>query len=105
MSHAGNPGTGYKQPPLNRGVHPMKMNWLWRLVSEVGYISVDDVLNALSKAGVQAGRDRALGWLKSEGDEGYFPLTIAELEQNLRALQTARAEAPVGGAAPGAEGD
>ena len=37
-------------------------------------------------------RERVLGWLKSEDEDGYFPLTIAELEQNLRALLAARSE-------------
>ncbi|HTV84389.1 MAG TPA: hypothetical protein VME63_03235 [Dyella sp.] len=82
----------YKQPPLNRGVNPVKMNWLWRLTCQVGYVGIDDVLSALRGAGVEVGRERAMGWLKSEGEDGYFPLTIAELEQNLRALQVARAE-------------
>jgi uncharacterized protein YehS (DUF1456 family) len=80
----------YKQPPLQRGVHPLKMNWLWRLICEVGYIADEDVLSALNRAGVQVTRERALGWLKSEGENGYFPLSIAELEQNLRALQAVR---------------
>ena len=92
MTDKGNPDPGYRPPPLNRGVHPMKMNWLWRLTCEVGYVSVDDVIAALSEAGVQVGRERALGWLKSEGETGYFPLTIAELERNLRALQATRAD-------------
>jgi hypothetical protein len=80
----------YKQPPLNRGVNPLRMNWLWRLVCEVGYVSVDDVMSALTETGIQLSRERAAGWLKPEGEDGYFPLTIAELEQNLRALQSVR---------------
>ena len=80
----------YKQPPLNRGVNPLKMNWLWRLICEVGYVAVDDLVSALDEAGVQVSRERAAGWLKSESEDGYFPLTIAELEQNMRALQSAR---------------
>ncbi|GLQ95153.1 hypothetical protein [Dyella acidisoli] len=80
----------YKQPPLNRGVNPMKMNWLWRLICEVGYVAVDDVVAALERADIQVNYERAQGWLKAEGEDGYFPLTIAELEQNLRALQSVR---------------
>jgi hypothetical protein len=91
----------YKQPPLSRGVNPLKMNWLWRLTCEVGYVAVDDVLSALREAGVEASRERALGWLKSEGEDGYFPLTIAELEQNLRALQVVRAAAASSGGVSG----
>lgn len=82
----------YKQPPLNRGINPLKMNWLWRLICEVGYIAVDDVMAALGKAGIRVGRERALGWLKAEHEEGYFPLTIAELEQNLRAIHAVRSD-------------
>jgi hypothetical protein len=83
----------YKQPPLNRGVNPLKMNWLWRLICEVGYISVDDVTAALAKLDIPLSHERAAGWLKAEGEDGYFPLTIAELEQNLRAIQSVRSNA------------
>lgn len=82
----------YKKPPLNRGVHPQKMNWLWRLVCETGYITVDDVVTALRTGGVEVELARAMGWLRAEGDDGYFPLSIAELEQNLRLIRSARAE-------------
>ncbi len=82
----------YRQPPLIRGVHPQKMNWLWRLVCEAGYITVDDVVTALRAGGVDVERSRAMGWLRAEGDDGYFPLSIAELEQNLRSILSARAE-------------
>lgn len=88
----------YKQPPLNRAVYPQKMNWLWRLVCEAGYITVDDVVAALREKGVEVERGRAEGWLLSEGNDGYFPLSIAELEQNLRSLLSMRAEGtPPGG--------
>ena len=82
----------YKQPPLNRGINPLKMNWLWRLICQIGYVAVDDVISSLGKAGIHVSRERALGWLRSEGEDGYFPLTIAELEQNLRAVLAARSE-------------
>jgi hypothetical protein len=80
----------YKQPPLNRGVDPMRMNWLWRLICEVGYVTIDDVVAALDEAGIQVSHDRVRGWLKAVDEDGYFPLTIAEVEQNLRALHTIR---------------
>lgn len=82
----------YKQPPLHRGINPLKMNWLWRLICEVGYVAIDDVVAALEGADIRVNRERAAGWLKSEGDNGYFPLTIAELEQNLRALRSVRSQ-------------
>jgi hypothetical protein len=89
----------YRQPPLNRGVHPQKMNWLWRLVCEAGYITLDDVVTALRASGLDVERARAMGWLRAEGDDGYVPLSIAELEQNLRLILSARAEVmPPGGA-------
>lgn len=83
----------YKQPPLTRGVNPLKMNWLWRLICEVGYVAIDDVITALAGADIHVSHERAAGWLKADGEDGYFPLTIAELEQNLRALRSARASA------------
>lgn len=86
----------YRHPPLNRGINPLKMNWLWRLICQIGYVAVDDVIAALGAAGIGVSRERALGWLKSEGDDGYFPLTIAELEQNVRAILAARSDEPPG---------
>jgi hypothetical protein len=80
----------YKKPPLNRGVHPEKMNWLWRLICESGYITVDDVVAALRAGNIHVDVTRAKGWLLSQGDDGYFPLSIAELEQNLRLILSAR---------------
>jgi hypothetical protein len=90
----------YTQPPLQRGVNPLKMNWLWRLICEIGYVGVEDISSALRGVDVDASRERLLGWLKSEGEDGYFPLTIAELERNLRALSVVRSNSP----APGKDG-
>ena len=90
----------YKKPPLNRGVDPEKMNWLWRLICESGYITVDDVVSALREANIQVDAFRARGWLLSQGDDGYFPLSIAELEQNLRLILAARADVVLPRAAP-----
>lgn len=82
----------YKKPPLNRGVHPEKMNWLWRLICESGYITVDDVVAALRAVNIDVDSARAKGWLLAQGDDGYFPLSIAELEQNLRLILSARTD-------------
>ena len=90
----------YKKPPLNRGVHPEKMNWLWRLICESGYITVDDVVSALRAANIQLDPTRARGWLLSQGDDGYFPLSIAELERNLRLILSARDDVVLPRAAP-----
>lgn len=89
----------YRQPPLNRGINPLKMNWLWRLICQLGYVTVDDVVSALRAAGTDVGHERVLGWLKAEGDSGYFPLTIAELEQNVRMILAARSDTPQPGEA------
>ncbi|MBV8157270.1 MAG: hypothetical protein JO278_06420 [Dyella sp.] len=62
---------------------------------------MDDVVAALRTKGVEVERARAMGWLGAEGDDEYFPLSIAELEQNLRSILSARAEA----AQPGDAGE
>lgn len=90
----------YKKPPLNRGVQPEKMNWLWRLICESGYITVDDVVSALRAANIPVDSARARGWLLSQGDDGYFPLSIAELERNLRLILSARDDVVLPRAAP-----
>lgn len=88
----------YKKPPLNRGIQPQKMNWLWRLICEAGYITVDEVVAALHAGDVDVERSRVASWLKAEGEDDYFPLSIAELEQNLRLILSARAETTQPGA-------
>lgn len=90
MADKGNAKQGYRVPP-NRAFDPMRMNWLWRLICDVGYISTNDVWDALKKTGVEVHRERVNGWMGAEEEEHYFPLTLAEIEQNLRALQQARA--------------
>lgn len=90
----------YKKPPLNRGVHPEKMNWLWRLICESGYITVHDVVSALRARNIPVDTARAQGWLLSQGDDGYFPLSIAELEQNLRLILATRDDVVLPRAAP-----
>lgn len=93
----------YKQPPLQRGINPLKMNWLWRLIGEATPVTIDDIVSALSSTGIQASRQRVQGWYKSEHEEGYFPLTIAELEQNLRALAAVRPNASHAGQDSGSD--
>jgi len=93
----------YKKPSINRALHPEKMNWLWRLICETGYITVEDVVKALRAGDVQVDFARARGWLLSQEDDGYFPLSIAELEQNLRLIRSARADAAQAGDAPASD--
>jgi hypothetical protein len=73
-----------------RAIDPLRLNWLWRLMCEVGDITASDIFNALNNAGIPISRERAEGWLSTEDQENYFPLTISEIEQNLRALQLLR---------------
>lgn len=100
MTDKGNAKHGYRVPPI-RALDPTRLNWLWRLFCDVGYISASDVLAALKKAGVEVSRERVTGWMNMEDEENYFPLTIAEIEQNLRALQHARGHDLDDLAAPG----
>jgi hypothetical protein len=71
---------------MNRGVDPMRMNWLWRLVCEVAALKPADVIEALHAAHVPVDLQRVHSWSAVERDDFFFPLTIAELERNLRAL-------------------
>ncbi|HUW54870.1 MAG TPA: hypothetical protein VMV99_15775 [Rhodanobacter sp.] len=76
----------YRRPPMNRGVDPMRMNWLWRLVCEVADLKPADVIEALHAAHVPVDLQRVHSWIAMEKDDFFFPLTLAELERNLRAL-------------------
>lgn len=91
----------YRRPPLVRATDPQRMNWLWRLVCEVAEIRPAEVVDALHSLQVPVDQQRARSWTVSDRDDSFFPMSIAELERNLRALvqlRTARreeGEAPV----------
>ncbi|TAM58245.1 MAG: hypothetical protein EPN49_13135 [Rhodanobacter sp.] len=76
----------YRRQPMNRGVDPMRMNWLWRLVCEVADLKPADVIEALHAAHVPVDLQRVHSWIAIEKDDFSLPLTLAELERNLRAL-------------------
>ncbi|MET0616347.1 MAG: hypothetical protein ABWZ54_01175 [Luteibacter sp.] len=76
----------YTRPPMARGVDPQRMNWLWQLILQATDLDPVDVRKALNATGVGATDKRLASWQVSDRDEEYFPLTIAELERNLRAV-------------------
>jgi len=86
----------YQRPPMTRGLDPQRVNWLWRLVCEVAGLDANDVVVALHAMQVPVDHQRVASWLASDRDDNYFPLTVAEMERNLRsvlALRKALAEA------------
>ncbi|MDF3983935.1 hypothetical protein P3W23_18215 [Luteibacter sp. PPL554] len=76
----------YARPPMTRGVDPQRMNWLWQLILQATDLDPADVRAALNASGVPVTDQRVASWQASDRDEQYFPLTIAELERNLRAV-------------------
>ena len=85
----------YRRPPLVRATDPQRMNWLWRLVCEVAEIRPAEVVEALHALQVPVDQQRARSWTVSDRDDSFFPMSIAEVERNLRALvelRTARRE-------------
>jgi hypothetical protein len=104
----------YTRPPMARGVDPQRMNWLWQLILQATDLDPVDVRKALNATGVGATDKRLASWQVSDRDEEYFPLTIAELERNLRAVvawkklradaAAAPAPAPEPSATPAADG-
>jgi len=78
----------YTRPPMTRGVDPQRMNWLWQLILQATDLDPSDVRAALVAAGVGGAEKRIASWQAREGDDNYFPLTIAELERNLRSVVT-----------------
>lgn len=104
MSENDTPVRGeYTRPPMQRGVDPQRMNWLWQLILQATDLKPDEVRAALNAIGVAATDKRLASWAVSDRDENYFPLTIAELERNLRAVvavKQKRAEAAAQPQAP-----
>lgn len=80
------PAREYTRPPMTRGVDPQRMNWLWQLVLQATDLDPADVRQALNAIGVPATDQRIASWQASDRDDNYFPLTLAEMERNLRAV-------------------
>jgi hypothetical protein len=107
MSDFDPPAREYTRPLMTRGVDPQRMNWLWQLILQSTDLDPTEVRKALNATGVGATEKRMKGWQVGDRDEDYFPLTIAELERNLRAVvawKKARSDAASasGAAAPSA---
>jgi hypothetical protein len=80
----------YRRPPLVRATDPQRMNWLWRLVCELAELRPTDVVEALHAVQIPVDLARARSWVASDRDDNFFPILIAELERNLRALLALR---------------
>ena len=86
----------YRRPPMTRGIDPQRINWLWRLICELGSVDSREVMEALHAAQVPVDLRRVDSWTVSDREASFFPITLAEMERNLRcvlALRHARAEA------------
>jgi hypothetical protein len=86
MSDFDAPARLYTRPPMTRGVDPQRMNWLWQLILQATELDPMDVRSALNAIGVAATDKLLASWQVTDAHEDYFPLTIAELERNLRAV-------------------
>ena len=80
----------YRRPPMTRGVDPQRMNWLWRLICELGAIDAPEVMEALHAAQVPVDLRRVKSWTVSDREASFFPITLAELERNLRSVLALR---------------
>jgi hypothetical protein len=80
----------YQRPAILRAVDPQRMNWLWRLVAEVADLKTVQVVDALHAAGIGINAQRVESWSASDQGADFFPLSIAELERNLRAVLALR---------------
>lgn len=80
----------YVRPRLQRGVDPQQMNWLWGLICELAQIEPARVVRALHAQEIAVDSRRVQRWLVQPQDGEYFPMSIAELERNVRALLALR---------------
>ena len=86
----------YRRPAMTRGVDPQRMNWLWRLICELAAVEPFEVVEALHLATVPVDLHRVESWTVSDREPWFFPITLAEMERNVRALldlRRARADA------------
>ncbi|MBB3227720.1 hypothetical protein FHW69_002343 [Luteibacter sp. Sphag1AF] len=86
MNSKDTPAREYTRPPMTRGVDPQRMNWLWQLVLQSTHLDPRRVCEALNAVGVPVTEARVESWSAPDRADNYFPLTIAELERNLRAV-------------------
>ncbi|WP_213949449.1 hypothetical protein [Luteibacter sp. dw_328] len=96
MSDFDAPSREYTRPPMTRGVDPQRMNWLWQLILQATDLDPNEVRAALVASGVAVTGKRLHSWEVNDQDDAYFPLSIAELERNLRsvvAMKKQKAEA------------
>jgi uncharacterized protein YehS (DUF1456 family) len=75
---------------MARATDPQRMNWLWQLFCEVAEIRPPEVLAALHALQIPVDLQRVRSWTVSDRDDGFFPVSIAEVERNLRALVVSR---------------
>ena len=90
----------YRRPPLNRATDPQRMNWLWRLICETAELDMAELLEALHAAQISIDLSRMRRWSVSDRDDAFFPMSIAEIERNLRMLVALRKAKKYGPAAP-----
>ncbi len=84
----------YRRPPLLRACDPQRMNWLWRLICEAGQWQPAQIMEALQAAQIPVDFGRVRSWTVPDTDEAFFPMNLAEVERNLRALITLRQARP-----------
>lgn len=93
----------YRLPPMTRGVDPQRMNWLWRLICELASVDEAEVVEALHAEVVPVDLRRVKSWTVSDREANFFPINLAEMERNVRALiawrQAGRTSAPAWDAA------
>ncbi|WP_413624268.1 hypothetical protein [Luteibacter sp. Lutesp34] len=94
MSTFDAPARAYTRPPMTRGVDPQRMNWLWRLILDATDLDPAHVREALVANGVPVTDKRLASWQANDSDDDYFPLTVAELERNLRSVVAWKAKRP-----------
>ncbi len=75
---------------MSRATDPMRMNWLWRLICEVADVQAVEMVEALQDMQVAVDLRRVRSWSVSDRDDSFFPMTIAEVERNMRALVLSR---------------
>ncbi|MFC5524529.1 hypothetical protein ACFPPA_02105 [Rhodanobacter ginsengisoli] len=75
---------------MSRATDPMRMNWLWRLICEVADVQAAEMVEALQDMQVAVDQQRVRSWSVSDRDDSFFPMTIAEVERNMRALVASR---------------
>lgn len=80
----------YQRPKIAREVDPNRVNWLWKIVTDVAGMKPAEVVAACAAAGIAIPRNRVKAWSYAEQSPDFSAMNVTELERTLQAVAAFR---------------